>query len=69
MFWVDNVILDVPLPLSEEREILLDCKHSFVVELPGDVRFCTICGTFVADQLPGLMLRQWQELILKNLGL
>jgi len=68
MYWVDNVQPNVPPPLFSETEINTPCFHKQVVELFGDVNFCSVCGNRLHTAV-GETLKQWQRERLKELGL
>lgn len=68
IYWVDNVQPNAPPPLFEEIEVKTPCFHKQVVELAGDVNFCTVCSNKLVGSV-GNTLRQWQERRLRELSL
>ena len=67
MYWVDNVILDSPPPQYQEVAFNLPCYHQQLIEYPGDMNFCSICGNRMSGSVGGT-LRQWQLRLLERLG-
>lgn len=71
MYWVDNVVPDVPSNLFNEWHFHPECNHDFVSDTPGDVQYCTICRADVSvdGAVTDWTLRNFQEKRLKELGL
>jgi predicted RNA-binding Zn-ribbon protein involved in translation (DUF1610 family) len=67
-----GIIQDIPTAIDRGMYVVQNasCGHVIETDLPGDIKYCPMCGVVLDEDVHNLpTLKKYQLSILKNLGM